>query len=173
MKRAIVGIIIVSILSSFLLSSLQNWKISDDYSIKFSGNGAEGTFSKLTGTIVFDPQQLDQSNFDVLVDASTIDTGNKTKDKHARGSSWFDVEKYPNIGFKSSSFKRTADGYDVTGILDLHGVKKEITIPFTFSDSVFEGKFMVNRDEFEITGPFFGFVVGDEFDVVLKVPVTQ
>ena len=37
--------------------------------------------------------------------------------------------------------------------------------------AMFEGTFTVNRKDFDITGPFFGFVVGDEFEVTLKVPV--
>ena len=156
---------------------LADWKIMDDYTIKFSGSGAEGTFKGLEGTVVFDANHLDKSFFNVTVDARTISTGNKTKDRHARGSSWFDVEKYPKIGFESSAFMRVGSGYQVTGMLNMHGIKKEITIPFTFSgdnnSGFFEGNFKVNRKDFGINGPFLAFTVGDEFEVHLKVPVRQ
>ncbi|TRX62544.1 YceI family protein [Fulvivirga sp. M361] len=172
--------ILISILFLFVVASLKafvavEWTINEEYSIKFSGSGANGTFRGLTGTIVFDPELPDQSSFDVSVDASTISTGNKTKDKHARGSSWFDVRKYPEISFKSQHFKKVGSGYEVKGTLDMHGVRKEVTIPFVFkaneTGGLFEGNFKIDREDFEITGPLFGFMVGDEFDITLKIPV--
>lgn len=151
------------------------WSISNDYVIRFSGTGAEGTFRGLSGTIVFDPNALQEAKFDVSVDASTIETGNNTKNKHARGDNWFDVKQYPEIRFRSSQISRVGDKYQMTGTLTLHGVEKEITFPFTFSENnnsgVFEGSFTVDREEFGIEGPFISFMVGDDFEVNLKVPV--
>ena len=153
------------------------WNIADDYEVRFSGSGAEGTFRGLTGTIVFDPEAPEQARFDVAVDARTIDTGNNTKDKHARGDSWFDVEQYPEIKYSSSRIEPTDDGYRTTGTLTLHGVEKEISFPFTFdrsgSTGVFEGTMVVDRHDFGIKGPLLGFVVGDEFEISLRVPVEK
>jgi len=157
--------------------SLGNWNIDPNYSIKFSGTKAEGTFSALKGTIIFDPHNLPASKIDVTVNANTIKTGNDTKDEHAKGSSWFDVEKYPVIKFTSSSFSKSADKYIVTGILELHGTKKKIQIPFSFTNSggkgLFTGDFTINRKDYGINGNVFGFAVGTEFTVSLKVPVKQ
>lgn len=153
------------------------WAITDNYEVRFSGSGAEGTFRGLTGDIRFDPEALEQARFEVAVDARTIDTGNRTKNKHARGSSWFDVEQYPEIRFRSSRIERTDAGYRAVGTLTLHGVAKEISFPFTFRSSgetgVFAGTLVVDRQEFGIKGPFLGFVVGDEFEVSLRVPVRK
>ncbi|MEM6841504.1 MAG: YceI family protein [Bacteroidota bacterium] len=159
----------------FAFTLWNTWSISNDYVVRFSGSGAEGTFRGLHGTIVFDPSAPEQAKFDVSVDATTIDTGNKTKDKHARGDNWFDVEKYPEIKFRSSRITKADEQYQMTGILTLHGTEKEIIFPFTFTESgssgVFEGSFTVDREEFGIEGPFIGFLVGDDFEVSLKVPV--
>ncbi len=153
------------------------WNISDDYEVRFSGSGADGTFRGLTGTIVFDPAAPEQGRFDVSLDARTINTGNKTKDKHARGDSWFDAEQYPEIHFRSSTIEPSGDHYQMTGTLTLHGVSKETTFPFTFTQQgntgVFNGTFTVDREEFGIDGPFFAFTVGDDFEVSLNVPVTK
>jgi len=150
---------------------LNKYQIADDYSIKFDGGGAAGTFSGLTGDIAFDANNLDASRINVSVDAATISTGNKTKDKHARGSSWFDVESYPNITFASEKFEKTAEGYSVTGMFEMHGFKKSETIPFTFKDNIFAGKMTIDRQEYGIEGPFLAFTVSDEFEVSLRVPV--
>lgn len=153
------------------------WNISEDYVVRFSGSGADGTFRGLTGTIVFDPATPEQGQLDVALDARTIDTGNKTKDKHARGDSWFDVEQYPEIRFRSSSITPSGDQYQATGTLTLHGIDKEVTFPFTFSqqgnEGTFQGFFTVDRTDFGIKGPFFAFTVGDDFEVNLNVPVTK
>ena len=165
------------LLLSFGFAPDDAWNISEDYEVRFSGSGADGTFRGLAGTIVFDPAAPEQGRFDVTLDARTINTGNKTKDKHARGDSWFDVEQYPEIRFRSSKIELSGDHYQMTGTLTLHGVDKEITFPFTFAQQgntgVFNGTFTVDREAFGIDGPFFAFTVGDDFEVSLNVPVTK
>ena len=154
-----------------------NWNIDPNYSIKFGGSKAEGTFSGLTGTVVFDPKNISSAKMDVSVAVNTIKTGNSTKDSHAKGSSWFDAEKYPSIQFSSTAFLPEGKNYAVTGNLTLHGVTKKIVIPFQFSETnekgLFTGNFKVKRKDFGINGNFFGFAVGDDFAIELQVPVSK
>ena len=153
-------------------TAFESYTIADDYAIRFDTRGAEGTFTGLTGTVVFDEDDLAGARFDVTVDATTISTGNATKDKHARGDNWFDVERYPKIGFTSTAFAKTTNGYTVTGQLEMRGVKREVTIPFTFEHQVFEGALTVEREDYGIDGPFLiGGTVGDEVAITLRVPV--
>lgn len=154
-----------------------NWNIDPNYSIKFTGSKAEGTFSGLAGKINFNPNDLTNSVIDVTVDANTIKTGNSTKNKHAKDEDWFNVAKYPVIKFTSQSFTKSGNSILVTGNLELHGTKKQIQIPFTFSEQgmkgVFAGKFKINRKDYGINGNFFGFTVGKEFEITLLIPVTK
>lgn len=159
---------------SLLLSIVwaTDYQAADDFSIQFATTKAEGNFKGLEGTIRFTPEDLTSSSFNVWVDASTINTGNKTKDKHARGEKWLDVENHPRISFVSSSFQQTGDGYLVEGTLSIRGVEKQLSIPFSFEDNVFQGTTSVQREDFGIEGPFlFGGLVGDEIAVRLRVPV--
>lgn len=155
---------------------VDNWRIDQAYAIKFSGTKAEGTFTGLTGTIVYNPRELATATMDVVVSASTISTGNSLKDKHARGENWLDVAKYPSIRFRSTSFAKTSTGYLVTGYLTLHGVTKAVAVPFQFSQpggqGLFTGQFRVNRQDYGIKGSLFGFSVGDDIAVELRVPVS-
>ena len=159
-----------------VLGSAQ-WTIQDGYSISFNGKGAEGTFSGLTGTIRFDPNDLEQSTFDVSLDPATIATGNNTKNKHARGDSWFDVEKYPTITFRSKRITTLSSGFQVVGELTMHGVSREISFPFSFSQEgnlgIFEGSLKLNREDFGIEGPFISWMVDEEFEVGVIVPVKK
>jgi polyisoprenoid-binding protein YceI len=166
---------------TFILSAFThkiiNWNIDSNYAIKFSGGKAEGTFSGLKGTIVYDAQNLGQSKIDVSVEVTSIKTGNLKMDKHAIGENWFDAAKYPTIKFTSSSFTNEADKIIVTGILDLHGVKKQVQIPFTFTNNnnkgTFVGDFKISRKDYGIKGNMFGFVVGNQFSISLQVPVSK
>jgi polyisoprenoid-binding protein YceI len=110
----------------------------------------DGTLSGLQGTLRFDTVEIENSNFIVCVDAATVNTGNEKRDDHLRSADFFDVEKYPKICFTSSSFGRTAEGYVVKGILSIRDVGKEVEIPFTFKDKVFEGEFEINRFDFGV-----------------------
>ena len=165
------------LLSAFAIDTI-GWNISEDYQIRFSGNGAKGTFSNLRGTIVFDKNDLSTARMDVRVDVATIDTGNRTKDKHAKSADWFDAASYPHISFKSTSFQRAENGYLVDGTLNLHGTDRQVTIPFIFdeyrSGASFIGSLTVNRNDYGLTGPWLrGQFVGNEFTIDLRVPVTQ
>ncbi|MEM7110157.1 MAG: YceI family protein [Bacteroidota bacterium] len=156
-----------------LNAQVPTWQITDDYTIKFAGTKAEGTFSGLSGQIMFDPNQLSGSKFDVELDVSTISTGNKTKDKHARGESWFAAEKFPKIHFTSSEIVSLEVGYEAVGELELRGIKKKATISFSYFEegdkATFEGEMKINREDYGIDGNFFAFVVGDEFDVTIQL----
>lgn len=177
MKNKILLLVFLSTITLTAFTTLGSWRITEDYAIRFSGQGASGTFSDLEGTIIFTPNNLAASKMAVSVDASTISTGNSIQDKHARGKKWFDVENYPKISFSSKHFEKTAKGYRVLGDLEMHGVTKEVSVLFTFTNAasggIFEGKMNVNRYDFGIEGPIMGAVVARDFEVQLRVPVTR
>jgi len=164
-------------LSAFTSVFISTWAIQSNYVIKFSGSGAEGTFQNLSGKINFDENNLQNSFIDVSVDANTIQTGSETKNNHAKDEDWLDVKKYPKIKFKSDAFNKSGDKYLMTGTLELHGVAKKLIIPFSFLSSentgMFSGEFAINRKDFGINGPFFGFVAGTEVKIQLKIPVKK
>ncbi len=177
-KVKIIAIVsLVLILSAFTQQQISNWEIASNYTIKFSGKKVEGVFSGLKGFIVFNENDLKNAKMNIEVDVNTIKTGNEGMDDHAKNSSWFDVAKYPKITFKSLGFTKVTTGYSVLGELTLHGIKKPVSIPFTFinkgKEAEFVGSFKINRKDYGINGNMFGFMVGDIFDVQLKVPVKE
>jgi polyisoprenoid-binding protein YceI len=156
MKKLIYPIAAVAIIvvSAFTVIKSQNWKIGEDYTIKFTSDDPSGIFRGLKGTVIFDENDLANSKLDVTVDVATINTGNGMKNTHAKSEKWFDVEKYPLISFTSSEITKTTNGFEAKGILEIHGVKKEFTVPFTFkttdSGGDFEASFDINRLDFNI-----------------------
>lgn len=152
MKKQIYLLATVALIiaSAFTFIKSQDWKISDGYSIKFDGGDPSGEFSGLKGTIQFDENKLADSKFDVTIDVASINTGNGMKNTHAKGENWFEAEKYPTIAFVSSSIAKASSGFEAKGTLEMHGIKKEITLPFTFSDNVFAADIEVNRMDFDL-----------------------
>jgi polyisoprenoid-binding protein YceI len=174
MKKLIYPLAAIAIMvaSAFTVIKSQDWNISDNYSVKFDGGDPSGEFRGLKGTISFDPNDLASSKFDATIDVTTINTGNGMKNTHAKSAMWFDAEKYPVIRFTSSEITKTASGYEAKGILDMHGVQKEVSIPFTFTNNVFAGSFEISRLDYNINvaEPAHG---GSTFNVDISVPVTQ
>jgi polyisoprenoid-binding protein YceI len=162
----------IIILSAFTFIQSLDWKISDKYAVKFDGGDPSGEFTGLKGTIQFDANNLPASKFDCTIDVESINTGNGMKNTHAKSDKWLDATKYPVIRFTSKSVKKTASGYEATGTLDMHGVQKEITLPFTFTDNIFSGGFEVNRMDYGINTaePNHGAQV---LKVTINVPVTK
>jgi polyisoprenoid-binding protein YceI len=52
------------------------------------------------------------------------------RDDHLRNPDFFDAEKYPQITFKSTRVERRRGGMVATGMLTMHGVSREIALPF-------------------------------------------
>lgn len=110
----------------------------------------QGTFSGMSGTLHFDANDLSQSYFKVCIDAASVNTENEKRDEHLRSGDFFEVDKYPEICFTSQSIQKTADGFVTKGVMDMHGVKKVVEIPFTFVDHVFVGLITINRFDYKV-----------------------
>lgn len=96
-----------------------------------------GEFHDVDGMAVFDRDKIGNSKVDVTIKAASLDTGVAALDKHLKNADFFDVEKYPDITFKSTSVKKTGvDRGAVTGDLTIHGITKSVTLDMTL---LFEG----------------------------------
>ena len=87
-----------------------------------------GRFTKLDGAFRMGDDPL-TDGFALNIEADSIDTGNQQRDADLRGPDWFDAQKFPLITFKSVAVKAVDGGYEVTGDLSMHGVRK--TVVFT------------------------------------------
>ncbi len=174
MKKAIYPMLALVIMlgSAFTFIKSQDWKISDAYTVTFTSGDPSGTFRGLQGTISFDEKNPAASKFDVTIDATTVNTGNGMKNTHAKSDKWLDVQKYPVIHFVSSEVSATASGYQAKGTLEMHGVKKDVVMPFTFVNNTFTSSFDINRLDYNINTaePAHG---ASTLKVDISVPVTK
>jgi polyisoprenoid-binding protein YceI len=98
-----------------------------------------GTFNAFTGKAVLDDKDPAALSFEATIEAKSIDTRNDMRDNHLRSADFFDVEKTPDITFKSTKSVLTAPGkYTVTGDLTMRGVTKQITLDVTGFETTFK-----------------------------------
>lgn len=165
------------ILSTYYLSASylkSNYIDSDNYSIRFSTKKADGTFSGLRGVIYFSEEDIENAFIEVSVDVSSIRTGNKTKDKHARNEKWFNAAAYPMIKFTSDSIVNAASQFKVYGTWQIKDVSQKQSINFSTEildgETYLVGTTVLNRKEFNIHGNRIGFLVGKDVSVEIRVP---
>ena len=88
-----------------------------------------GAFSKLSGTMVLDDQDITKSSVEVSIDVNTVDTREPDRDKDLRSERFFDVAHFPTMTFKSRKVEQVAPGkLRVTGDLTIRGMTKEVVL---------------------------------------------
>ena len=103
------------------------------FQVRHMMSRVRGQFNDYAGSITVDPAKPESASVEFTLKAASIDTANDSRDKDLRSANFFDVEKFPEIMFKSTKVKAAGkDKYDVTGTLTIHGVAKEVTLPVQF-----------------------------------------
>jgi len=88
-----------------------------------------GKFAKFNGRINVDREHQENSSVTAQIDVRSIDTRIKKRDDHLRSAEFFNVEKFPQITFKSRNVKQTGpQSGDILGDLTLHDVTKPVTL---------------------------------------------
>jgi polyisoprenoid-binding protein YceI len=171
-----------------------NWNIDAAHtSINFSVrhmvvSKVRGRFGKYSGTIKLDDGDLARSSVEVSIDASSIDTGVADRDRHLRSPDFFDVERFPELTFRSRRIERV-DGtrYRAIGELTIRDVKREVSLdveyggrgrdPWGNERVGFVAKTSIDRKEFGLTWNQVlesgGILVGDRVDIDLDVQAVR
>jgi len=165
---------VLFVLPAFTGLNSDEWKLTDGYSIRFSGKKANGFFHTLRGKVIFDENKLSTSSVKLEVDVASISMGNSLKTWHAKRAKWFDAKKYPTITFVSEKFQKSAKGFVVNGKLKMKGVEKDISVPFSFNHNVFFGQFFVRRSDHSV-GSMRGMSksVADSIKIEFTIPVSK
>ncbi len=100
----------------------------------------EGDFKTFTGTVVTNNPDFADAAIDFSVDVNSINTDNEMRDKHLKSADFFNVEKYPQMTFKSKSFKKLTDNkYELNGDLTIHGITKPVKFDVTNGGTAKDG----------------------------------
>ena len=153
--------IFVMILSlSAIIARCQYKPVDRGSSVAFTvsnfGFNVNGTFNGVAGEIIFDPQRVSTSRFDVTIDVGTVNTDNSLRDKHLKEDAYFDVANYPRIRLNSTSIISANDNFQFFGRLTIKGKSKDVRFAFSATSENdgwnFKGSFSINRKDFDIGG---------------------
>lgn len=89
----------------------------------------KGRFADVKGTL--DLPESGDAKVDITIGAASINTGVEPRDVHLRSADFFDVEKYPELRFVSTTATRHGDGWRLEGNLTMHGVTLPVTLAVT------------------------------------------
>ena len=148
-----------------------------------------GAFSKLSGTMLLDDQDIRNSNVEVTIDVNTVDTREPDRDKDLRSERFFDVAHFPTMTFKSKKVEQVAPGkLRVTGDLTIRGTTREVTLdvdgptapvkdPWGNQRLAATATTKINRQDYGVKWNAKldngGVVVGDDVNITLDVEMIQ
>jgi polyisoprenoid-binding protein YceI len=139
----------------------------------------EGNFSDYTVDLNFDQNDLSNFSVETIIKIASINTENEKRDNHLRSPDFFDAAKYPDMIFKSNKLEKTDKGYIAHGTLSMHGISKEVSLPFKVTGPIkdpwgntrigIKAVLEVNRQDFKVkwsqTMDGGGLVVSDEVEI--------
>jgi len=136
-KKGLLTIAIFSAINAPQLNTARQYPIDANHStigfevsIMDGLSRVNGKFTDFTITLTTDEQDITKSSVNVVIKASSINTGIAARDTHLKSADFFDSEKYPDITFQSKRVEKKGKQFFATGIFTMHGVSKEITLPF-------------------------------------------
>ena len=132
MKKTMILLLLT--VASFGSFAQTKWKVdpshsSINFNISHSGiSMVNGKFLDYTGTLSTDGEVLTNANFDFNVKVKSINTSVEQRDNHLRSADFFEVDKYPNMTFKSTKILATGkpNSYLLYGKLTIKDVTKDV-----------------------------------------------
>ena len=175
-----------------------NWKIDAVHSgIGFSirhmvVSKVRGRFARYSGNLVLDDDgDLTKSAVEATIDVASIDTGVPQRDTHLRSADFFEVERFPEMKFRSTRIEKlSGERYRVTGDLTIRDITREIVLdvehggrakdPWGNERTGFIATTAFDRKDFGLhwnqvleAGGFMGVLVGDRVDIELEVQAVK
>jgi len=171
-----------------------NWNIDPTHTnVKFSVTHlmvteVDGNFKTFDGKVVAPTPDFNNASVEFSVDVNSINTDNTDRDNHLKGDDFFNAAKYPQMTFKSSSFKKVKDNkYELIGDLTIRDVTKRVTFdvkyngimkdPWGNTKAGFQGKGKLNRKDYNLKWSVLteagGMVVSDEVEIVVNIELSQ
>jgi polyisoprenoid-binding protein YceI len=190
MKKFVMAFGLAAILAVPALAAPATWTLDPNhtnaqFTVRHLGiSNVQGDFTKISGTVQLDDQNLASSSIDVSIDVNSIDTRVAMRDNDLKSDHFLNAAMYPTITFKSTKVEKSADGYKVTGNLTIRGVTKEVVLnvgalsdarkdPMSRTGGFRRGaaaSLTINRQDFGVAAD--AGMVGDEVAIQIDLEMT-
>jgi len=169
------------------------WKLDPSHTIaEFSAKHlmittVKGRITDIEGIIYTDEKDLKNSSVEATLKAISLDTRTDQRDQHLRSADFLDVEKFPEIRFRSTRIQGDRQSFKLTGDLTIRDVTKPITLDVEFEGQTkdpwggervgFSATGKIDRREFGLTWnqalEAGGVVVGNDIKISLEVEAVK
>jgi polyisoprenoid-binding protein YceI len=100
-----------------------------------------GYFRTFEVTVSSSQADFSDAVIQMTTDVKSVDTFVEPRDNHLRSADFFDVEKYPQMTFTSTSVERIeGNKYKLTGDLTMHGVTRQVVMDMVYRGTVTNDK---------------------------------
>ena len=188
-SRLLLALVAVTLFATAANAQVQTWNIDPNhtaaqFSVRHLGiSTVRGAFTKVTGTVQYDPANPAKTVIDATIDANSIDTRVEMRDNDLRSPHFFDSAKFPTLTFKSKKVEAAEAGkLKVTGDLTIHGVTKEAVLDVEGPSAPIKdprgnqrmgasASTKINRQDFGLTAD--SGLVGDDIPITIDLEMVQ
>lgn len=184
---------LIALVHSAVFSQIK-WNVDPVHSsVKFSVSHlviseVEGAFKKFTGTMISTKPDFTDAIIDFNVEVSSLNTDNDMRDNHLKGDDFFNAAQFPQITFKSTSFKKlSGNKYALLGNLTIRNVTKPARFDVVYggtakdaygnTKSGFKATTVINRFDYNLKWNKLteagGATVGKDVTLALKLEFAQ
>ena len=159
MKKVISLLLVtLSLISGSFAQTAKTWNVDKMHSaVKFSVSHlviseVDGSFKIFDGNMVAAKEDFSDAKINFTVDVNSINTDNTNRDGHLKSDDFFNAEKYPNMTFVSTSFKKKSGStYELTGNLTIRDVTKKVTFSVKYGGTT-KDPYGNTKAGFKVTG---------------------
>jgi polyisoprenoid-binding protein YceI len=169
--------------------SIELWDIASSSEINFTVrhllfSKARGRFTRWSGNVLVPDGDWGRATVEVVIDASSIDTGIAQRDADLRSANFLDVERYPVITFRTAYVTaRQADAFQIVGELTMKGRVGEVPLEVEsggvtldqsgYPHAQFSARAALERRDFGASGNVawdkYGLMIGERVDIAIDV----
>jgi polyisoprenoid-binding protein YceI len=138
-----------------------------------------GRFTEVSGTVNYDAQDPTKSTVQASIKTASVNTDNSSRDGDLK-QNYFEVQKFPEMTFKSTKIEKRGDQWVATGPLTIKDVTKTVEVPFDVTVATTphgpalgaSATFKVNRNDYHVAKASMvdnGATVGNDITVELNI----
>lgn len=187
-------LVTLSVISVSFAQTPKTWNVDKMHSsVKFAVSHlviseVEGSFKIFDGNLVAAKEDFTDAKINFSVDVNSINTDNTNRDGHLKSDDFFNAEKFPNMTFVSTSFKKkSGSAYELTGDLTIRDITKKVTFavkyggttkdPYGNTKAGFKATGTINRLQYGLKWNNLteagGAVVGSDIDLTINLEMAM
>ena len=149
-------------------------------------NNVPGHFESVTGTLNFDPNNMDNCYVDSVINVASIDTDKNRRDNHLRSDDFLNAEEHPLAHFRSKKWREDPTDFEVywvDGDLTIAGITQPVTLKVDYQGSSeneqgkkaidFEGTTELKRLKWKVGEKYSGTSIGKKIKIAVNVQAVK